>query len=309
MAWLAASLFAGWLAGWFYLVPLAAAAATVSALLPGRRARLRAMLWLAAAAVAFIASIATAASAPIWLSDPIRHSPHPAGRVLEAHLCIAQLADAVGHDVAVVLVLLACFLWLAAAARFGHACASNRHPPIAARRINSPWWPRIFIDPAAAAPAVTVGLLRPAIIVSERAARSLSRSALGALILHEVSHARFRDNLAAAFLSSLSILFPGLGWLCLAAFRHEAELAADIHAAAVAGEEALAEVLAATRAWDASRRATAIAHALAGSSCAPAVAALAAWFLLMGALHFQFGRAVHFTLVCAAETAARLLSA
>jgi Zn-dependent protease with chaperone function len=75
------------------------------------------------------------------------------------------------------------------------------------------------------APAlILVGIHRPKVMISDRAATVLSEDELQAAIRHEIGHMRSWDNLKKVLISATP--FPGMG--CLeSAWRQAAELAAD----------------------------------------------------------------------------------
>ena len=93
--------------------------------------------------------------------------------------------------------------------------------------------------------AVTCGLLRPRILVSEGLARSLSRAELMAVLAHERCHLQHRDPLrllAARMLAGYGFYLPAARWLA-GQLGLRRELAADRAAATRAGRAVLAGAL------------------------------------------------------------------
>jgi len=93
--------------------------------------------------------------------------------------------------------------------------------------------------------AVTCGLLRPRILVSEGLARSLSRAELTAVLAHERCHLQHRDPLrllAARMLAGYGFYLPAARWLA-GQLGLRRELAADRAAATRAGRAVLAGAL------------------------------------------------------------------
>ena len=103
---------------------------------------------------------------------------------------------------------------------------------------------------------VTAGFFRP-VIVLPAGWRSLSRSALTAVLRHEVSHVRRRDCLVALLGALVEALFwfHPAAWLASARVRRTAELAAD-HAALgpLSRTEYAEELLALAAGWHQARR-------------------------------------------------------
>ncbi|MEW5851131.1 MAG: M56 family metallopeptidase [Myxococcota bacterium] len=80
--------------------------------------------------------------------------------------------------------------------------------------------------------AVTVGLLRPVIVIDRRLAETLTSTELRAVVLHEERHARRRDPLTMLVLRSWEAICPWPGAQALTArWRTAAELDCDAHAA------------------------------------------------------------------------------
>jgi beta-lactamase regulating signal transducer with metallopeptidase domain len=99
---------------------------------------------------------------------------------------------------------------------------------------------------AAAEPfAVTVGLVRPRILVSDQLARALSAAELAAVLAHERCHLRHRDParlLAARLLAAYGWYIPAARWLAGRVALNR-ELAADRAALTRAGRGVLAGAL------------------------------------------------------------------
>lgn len=107
------------------------------------------------------------------------------------------------------------------------------------------WGERLTVVDAQEQIAVTIGLLRPSVVISTGLVASLSNTELRAVLAHEQAHAHRKDPLRAL----LGRMFAAHLWLAPAAHdlqlraRRDYELAADRHAAHRCGRRALAGAL------------------------------------------------------------------
>jgi Zn-dependent protease with chaperone function len=312
MAWLLATLTGGWLAAMMAMAAASLPVAALTKLLPLRYCRLSALLWQAVSALGWIAFVATIVAAPRWFEAPLRYTPH-LERPLP-HVCFLVLAGTVGWEylrVASVAVLLLFIvglgrmaLGLIAALRASRSLGASAEPA------TGPDGGPVLLLPAGAGssvyagqPAFTVGFLRPATVVAEKAMARLSPGASAAVVAHERDHARWHDPLAQFLLGATAYFFPGLGWIAAAHWRRHSEHAADTVARAAAGEEPWREAM---RVLSGEGMGALVQDRLSAAdgplSPAPAVAAGGGWLLLCIAAWPVAYPFVAMTLFCALET-------
>jgi Zn-dependent protease with chaperone function len=172
---------------------------------------------------------------------------------------LGWLADTRYDLAAVTLVLASALTGLAAATRVALRAAAgyrglrrlardhSRPLPIAMRSAVAALGLAGSVEAVAAAEpfAVTVGLVRPRILVSDQLARALSAAELAAVLAHERCHLRHRDParlLAARLLAAYGWYLPAARWLAGRVALHR-ELAADRAALTRAGRGVLAGAL------------------------------------------------------------------
>ncbi|HVS32760.1 MAG TPA: M56 family metallopeptidase [Thermoanaerobaculia bacterium] len=132
-------------------------------------------------------------------------------------------------------------------------------------RVRRQWMPAaslgVDVWTAPSGTPMTVGLLRPVVLMPERILRELTPDAVRSIILHELHHARCHDPLVHALVRMIRILcwpvlpLAGFEWLA----RRLAEESADRAALRGAAPAVYAESLVRVAAWSSAPAATAMA--------------------------------------------------
>ncbi len=227
----------------------------------------RARVWLAALLVPPLTGVAAASWGLALHAQGIGASPHIGG--LRPHLCMVPVRSAPsGIFTLRLLAWLALLLIVVALVRvFGSAIRSHvlrRMMVTSGGRLGER--PDELLVELGRPVSFTAGLLRPVVVVATSLADALDDNALQAIVAHERSHARRRDNLqwlAAEGCATLLAPMP-TAWYFRAKLREAMEEAADDAAleAGVAPEDLSAALTVAARAADSGPRAPTLASLL-----------------------------------------------
>jgi Zn-dependent protease with chaperone function len=220
-------------------LPVAVAAES----LPPRSPQVARRFWLITAALPLPAGLGLTLAGLLFLTGNIAASPHQ--EVVRPHLCLAHataLPDA-GFRFSLYSVL-ALGLLLFAVVRGAGSWLASRRAEALARQLSDDAAPVITL-PVADPECFSVGLTRPAILVTQGMREALTEPELAAVIAHERCHVQQRDGLAEMW---LRLLTDPIGWLptthyALANFRTACEQVCDQFAAEETSKEALSSAL------------------------------------------------------------------
>ncbi len=277
--------------------------ASVTRLLPTRRARIGAVLWALTGMFGLLTAAVCALAAPRWATHPLTYTPH-LERPLP-HICFVGAAQWwIGVELVRLLTIVALLAWLGGIARFflglrATAAAVRRAAPL--KPLPNSLHPRVFVAEGACAGSTALGFFVPYAVISSHASGDLPPEAQAAILWHEVNHMRWRDPLARLVLSALAVCWPIPGVWVLREWSRLSELSADdeaiTHAGAVAWHQALAALdidraRVDERVWEARENKTGGGWLAAGIS----------WVLLGLAASILYGHSGVLSVVCLFET-------
>ena len=268
------------------LAALAFAAATSlasAALLPALRRALARRHPAAAARGWLLAAVAPSALPPLALAlcllPGLLGPDHCRLHTEHAHLCLRHPAAAQGFAAAALLALAAggsALALLAGALRLAHAQRTVRG---LARRTGARLAPDVSVLASDAPLSLTLGALRPRIVVSEGLLAALEPRAVEAVLAHERAHARRRDALRGLLARALSWPhLPAVRRALLAELALATERACDEAAAARSGDRLLVAetILAVEKGAGGRAHAGALAAAFGASAVPPRIESLLA---------------------------------
>jgi Zn-dependent protease with chaperone function len=304
MSDLLAAQFTAWLAAAGVASVLTVVVASVARLLPARYARAEALLWVAVGLVGMAAAWAVCGSACAWRTNLLAYTPHLERSL--PHLCFLRAGQSwLGAELLRGLSLLTAFLWLAGlAVLVGGGCAARRASAQAASGLthDTPFGARLRLVAGQGPLARVVGLWRPRVLVSAPLFRPLPRDVQAAVVIHELSHARWRDPLVRLLLAAFAVAVPVPGQFVLRRWAEASELAADGCAVRRAGQAAWRQaVQACAPNPQADLRAMSLAAPHRPQKAAAALAALAAWAVGLATGVSLYARPAALSLVCAFE--------
>jgi beta-lactamase regulating signal transducer with metallopeptidase domain len=225
---------------WMFGLPVVAAVWSLLRLLRRWPARLRYLLILASFPVALALPLAATIGGrnPLVVERAGSREPAP---VLHAGAAGAALAARAATPLWIVWAGGALLLLLRDAV--GHArLRRERHGWVAAPeslKRELEWPPRVPLSTYSGASPLTVGLLRPRVVIPRGMVEEFPLAVVRRIALHELSHARWRDPMVYAALRAVTALFwVAPVWPLLRWARREREAAADERALrGTAGEQ------------------------------------------------------------------------